>query len=90
MATDALVKLVAKETGVTQVDAKAVLSALPEIIKKTVKSGKSVRIQNLATFELKQLQPRIMHNVKSKEKVQIPARKVLKARALPFLRNIDK
>ena len=61
--------------GISNRQANDNLTALVDLISKTVKKDKVLKIPNLGTFRLRQLKARIGRNPQTGEALKIPARK---------------
>jgi len=72
-----LVRLLAAQAGVTQGQAKAVLSALPGVVLSLAQAGHMVRLAGLGTFRLAQRPARPARNPQTGEPVLVPERRVL-------------
>ncbi len=66
---------VAKEAGVTRVEADKVINAALNVITSTLKSGDKVTLTGFGTFEVRQRAERAGMNIRTKEKIRIPASK---------------
>ena len=65
---------IAKHTGISKQDSKALLENFIEQIKFSLKNKISVKISNFGTFEVKKTPSRIGRNPKTKEEHMISAR----------------
>ena len=61
--------------GISNRQANDNLDALVDLITKTVKKERALKIPNLGTFRLRQLKARIGRNPQTGEEIKIPARK---------------
>ncbi|MDO4462743.1 MAG: HU family DNA-binding protein [Bacteroidia bacterium] len=73
-----LVEAVASKAGSTQKDAKAVLDALFSVVGETVAKSESIVITGFGTFGVSERAARTGHNPRTKETIEIPAKKVVK------------
>lgn len=73
-----LVKKVAGQTGLTQVDAAKVLNAILSAVSDCLISGDSITIQGFGTFKLSDHKERKGRNPSTGETMVIPARKAVK------------
>ncbi len=73
-----LVKKVAEQTGLTQVDAAKVLTAILSAVSDCLISGDSITIQGFGTFKLSDHKERKGRNPSTGETMIIPARKAVK------------
>src|SRR5260370_19802783 len=64
---------VAKEAGITRVEADKVVNAALSIISHTLKSGEKVTLTGFGTFEVRERAARAGMNIRTKEKIRIPA-----------------
>jgi len=69
-------KLAEKSKACSKAEAGRSLEALLEIITETLKKGEEVVIAGFGTFQVKEKKARMGINPKTKEKIQIPAKKV--------------
>ena len=70
-----LVEQIAKETGITKNAADAVIDALTEAIKKSLKKGKRVSLVGFGSWEVKRRKARKGVNPQTGAKITIPASK---------------
>jgi len=70
-----LVAAVAKEAGISQVQAGKAIDAALESITKALKGGDKVTLTGFGTFEVRKTAARTGTNPKTKAKIQIPAGK---------------
>lgn len=73
-----LVDIVAKKANFTKTDTDEIVTELFEAIKRTVKSGGYLTIQNFGTFELVRRKARKGTNFKTGKTIKIPAKNVVK------------
>lgn len=73
-----LVKSVAAASGMTNVDAAKAVNAIFETIAECLQNEQIVSIPGFGTFMLKERKARIGYNPRTKEKLKIPAKKVVK------------
>jgi DNA-binding protein HU-beta len=66
---------VAKEAGVTRVQADKVVNAALSVISNTLKSGDKVTLTGFGTFEVRNRAERAGMNIRTGEKIRIPASK---------------
>jgi DNA-binding protein HU-beta len=64
---------VAKKAGVTRVEADKVVNAALNVITDTLQSGDKVTLTGFGTFEVRQRAERAGMNIRTKEKIRIPA-----------------
>ena len=81
MNREELVKEIAKSTKLSQKSVSEVLSATVESIQNTVKKGDKVTLVGFGTFSVAERPAREGMNLRTKEKIQIPAKKVAKFKA---------
>ena len=72
-----LVLLVAKETGITQVDVKRVVQWTLNYLVTSLKEGKTVELRNFGVFKVRQRAPRRGRNPKTGEEVPVPPKRVV-------------
>lgn len=72
-----LVNIIAEETGLTKKDVYIVINEFIEQIKQALLEEKRVDLRGFGVFEVKTRKPRIGRNPRTKEKVEIPKRKVV-------------
>ena len=70
-----LIARVAKESGVSQVEASKVVNKTLEVIVDTLKSGEKVTLTGFGTFEVRATAARTGTNPRTKQKIQIAASK---------------
>lgn len=73
-----LIKAMAAESGLSQVDAKKALDAFIASVTKAVKAGERVSLVGFGAFVVSERDARIGINPATKEKIEIPAKKVVK------------
>src|SRR5258708_19586809 len=78
---------VAKEAGITRVEADKVVNTALSIISHTLKSGEKVTLTGFGTFEVRERAARAGMNIRTKEKIRIPASKRPCSTAAPSLRG---
>ena len=76
MNKEELVQELSKSAKVTQKEASEVLSALIDVIQKTVSKGKKVTLVGFGTFERRERAARIGRNPQTGKELKIPASKV--------------
>jgi len=72
-----LARLLAATAGVTQGQAKAVLSALPSVVLSLAQAGHAVRLAGLGSFRVVERPARKARNPQTGEPVLVPERRVL-------------
>ena len=83
-----LIKNVAKATDLTQVKATEVVSAVLEDIVKSLKKGEAVTLNDFGTFKITQRKARKGFNPRTKQPIQIPAKKAVKFTPYKTLSNL--
>lgn len=73
-----LVKSVAKMAQVTNSEAESVVNAFIEVVSEALKKGDKVQLVGFGSFQTVKRSARTGVNPKTKEKIQIPAKKVPK------------
>ncbi|MBO7102199.1 MAG: HU family DNA-binding protein [Bacteroidaceae bacterium] len=76
-----LVKAVAENAGLTLAQAKAAVDAAINSVSAALKAGDKVTIPGIATLSVEERAARTGINPQTKEKIQIPAKKVVKFKA---------
>jgi len=79
---------IAELSGKTKSQVIDVLDALAQFVISTAKSGSGVRISGLGTFVPKQRAAYIGQNPATKEKIEVPAKRVLDFNALPSVKEL--
>ena len=70
-----LVGKLAEETGISRKQMEEILTALVELIRKSVKKGDTVKIPDLGGWRLRSMKARMGRNPQTGEAIKIPARK---------------
>lgn len=81
MTTDQLITAVAEKAGITKASAKLAIASTFGVIKETVKSGDSIRINDFATFSKGRRAARQGVNPATGAKIQIAEKDTLKVKA---------
>ncbi len=76
-----LIEKIAAGAGITKVDAKKALEATVAAVKDALIAGDKVALVGFGTFSLAERSAREGINLRTKAKIQIPARKVVKFKA---------
>ncbi len=76
-----LVNAIAEKAGLTKVDAKNALDATLTSIADALKNDEKVALVGFGTFSVTEKAARTGINPRTKEKIEIPARKVVKFKA---------
>lgn len=76
-----LVNAIAEKAGLTQKDAKAALDAMTESVTAALAAGDKVALIGFGTFSVSEKTARTGINPRTKEKIEIPARKAVKFKA---------
>ncbi len=76
-----LINAVAEKAGLSKVAAKSALDATVEVIKDQLAKGEKVQVVGFGTFEVSERGAREGINPRTKEKIQIEAKKVAKFKA---------
>lgn len=76
-----LVNAIAEQANLTKVDAKAALDATLNAIGSALAAGEKVAILGFGTFAVSEKSARTGINPRTKEKIEIPARKSVKFKA---------
>ena len=72
-----LVLMVAKETGITQVEVKQVVQRVLDHLVESLKEGKTIELRNFGVFKVRQRAPRRGRNPKTGEEVPVPPKRVV-------------
>ena len=72
-----LVLLVARETGITQVDVKRVIQRTLHYVIESLKEGKTIELRNFGVFKVRQRAPRRGRNPKTVQEVPVPSKRVV-------------
>ncbi|MGI6572687.1 MAG: HU family DNA-binding protein [Fermentimonas sp.] len=83
-----LVSAIAEKTGLSKVDAKKALDATLETISEEVKSGGKVVLVGFGTFSVSERSARKGINPRTKEPINIPAKKTTKFKPGSDLSNL--
>ena len=83
-----LIKSVAKATDLTQVKATEVVGAVLEDIVKSLKKGEAVTLNDFGKFKITQRKARKGFNPRTKQPIQIPAKKAVKFTPYKTLSNL--
>jgi len=70
-----LVGKLAEDTGISRKQAEAVILALVDTVRKTIKKGDTVKIPDLGGWRLRSMKARMGRNPQTGEAIKIPARK---------------
>jgi len=73
-----LIKTIADDAKLTQVQATAFIESLTTAIRKALKKGDDVTLVGFGSFKVTKRAARVGVNPQTKEKMRIPARKVVK------------
>lgn len=76
-----LVKAMAAKAGLTNVDAKKALDAFINVTEETLKNGEKLSLVGFGTFGIVERKERVGVNPRTKAKVKIAAKKVVKFKA---------
>jgi len=82
-----LIEEVSNKTGLTKKEAGNVIDATTEVIRNTLSKGEKVTLVGLGTFQVIERKSRRGVNPRTKEAINIPAKKVPKFRAGKGLRE---
>ncbi len=82
-----LIARVAKEAGVSQVEAGKVVNSVLKVVTDTLKAGEKVTLTGFGTFEVRNTAARTGTNPRTKQKIQIKAGKRATFSAGTELRN---
>lgn len=82
-----LVQLVQKNSSITKKQAIDLVETILELIKKTLERGEKVKISGFGNFTVQERKERIARNLRTRELIVIPARRVLTFKPSPILKN---
>ncbi len=85
-----LVEKVADEVGLTKKDTRKVVDAVTQTIAEALSGGEKVTLVNFGTFRIRNRKSRKGRNPQTGEKIQIPAKKVVKFEIGKGLREVVK
>lgn len=85
-----LVEKVADEIGLTKKDTRKVVDAVTQTIAEALSGGEKVTLVNFGTFRVRNRKSRKGRNPQTGEKIQIPAKKVVKFEIGKGLREVVK
>jgi len=85
-----LVEKVADEVGLTKKDTRKVVDAVTQTITEALSGGEKVTLVNFGTFRVRNRKSRKGINPQTGEKIQIPAKKVVKFEIGKGLREVVK
>ena len=71
-----LIAQIAEKSGLSKKDAEKALAAVIDTITEAVSNGDKVQLVGFGSFEVKQREPRVGRNPKTKEAIEIPATRV--------------
>jgi DNA-binding protein HU-beta len=80
-----LVASIAKESGLTVKDSTKALNAFVASVGNAMKTGERLQLPGLGTFKVTQRSARVVRNPRTGEKLNVPAKKVVKFKAAPAL-----
>lgn len=83
-----LVTAVSKATGYTKQDSESCIDAVIKVIADTLAKGETVKIANLGEWFIVEKAPHIGENPKTKEKVEIPQKSIVRYKISNNLKNI--
>lgn len=83
-----LIAATAEKAGVSKKDAERVINAAIDTVTASLADGGRVQLSGFGIFEVKQRQPRVGRNPRTKEAVEIPATRQPVFRASKALRDI--
>ncbi len=69
--------MVAKETGITQVDVKRVVQRTLDHLVESLKAGQTVELRNFGVFKVRQRASRRGRNPKTGQEVPVPPKRVV-------------
>lgn len=72
-----LVMMVARETGITQVEVKRVVQRTLDHLIEALKQGTTIELRNFGVFKVRQRAPRRGRNPKTGQEVPVPSKRVV-------------
>jgi integration host factor subunit beta len=73
-----IINAITKRTRLSKQDIEGVLDLFCQTVRDTIRNGEEIEIRDFAIFRIKERQAYIGRNPKTGEKVQVPAKKVVK------------
>jgi len=73
-----LVEAISKKASMTKVDTEKTLNAFIEVVRETLKKGDKIGLVGFGTFQVQERKATTGVNPQTREKIQIPAKKVAK------------
>lgn len=83
-----LIALTAERTGLTKKDTERVLNAVLDAVTAALAAGDKVQLSGFGAFDIKEREPRMGRNPRTKETVEIPATRVPVFKPSKALRDI--
>lgn len=80
-----LINAIAAEAGLSIKDSGKALNAFVAAFGKSMKKGSRIQLPNMGTFKVEQRSARVVRNPRTGEKLNVPAKKVVKFKAAPSL-----
>ena len=80
-----LVDAIAKDSGLSIKDSGKALNAFVSAFGKAMKKGERIQLPGLGTFNVTKRSARTVRNPRTGEKLNVPAKKVVKFKAAPAL-----
>jgi DNA-binding protein HU-beta len=82
-----LVSQVAERAGLTKREAERAVAAVVEAVGEALRSGSEVRLAGLGIFEVVQRAAKVGRNIRTGQRIEVPARRVVRFRAAKPLRD---
>jgi DNA-binding protein HU-beta len=76
-----LISAIAEQASLTKVDTRRFLDAFLDVTSTTLINGEKVTLFGFGTFSIANRKARVGHNPKTKARIDVPARKVVKFKA---------
>ena len=83
-----LIALTAERTGLTKKDTERVLNAALDAVTAALAAGDKVQLSGFGAFDIKEREPRMGRNPRTKETIEIPATRVPVFKPSKALRDI--
>ena len=80
-----LVNAIAENAGLSMKDANEALNSFVGAFGKAMKKGSRIQLPGMGTFKVDQRSARVVRNPRTGEKLNVPAKKVVKFKAAPAL-----
>jgi nucleoid DNA-binding protein len=72
-----MARAIAEDSGITQVQAKAIVQQVFDSVVETLLTERRIELRNFGVFEVKERRPRRARNPRTGERVSVPAKRVV-------------